>query len=281
MFALCPKSYKTCELINTRPWSKDLGNQCTMAYYHCSKKTCDEVKTWSEKRKLCDPIKCEPYEVYDHKLKCCIKSNHKLKEYKKQTKQTTNISKGSKTRINKTLKGFNKGVGGSPVYINEKNRKFCRNSRSRNGEICFMTYQNARYFCETKAKKLPSVNTFKGLINSKNSWGFYNWSTIKLYTISPDDTSVEYFSYEYQPSHILDILVYKKKLLNNKYKSEVFTGYKRGIWVGEYCYEEEKIAYDRHGRLIASTCKYSPSNGVFSFGHPPIESAAVFCIEDK
>lgn len=274
--SICPKSYKTCELIHTRPWSKDLGNQCTMAYYHCSIKTCNDTETWSEKRKICDPINCEPYEIYDHKLKCCIKSNRKLKEYKEQQEGITS----QKIRLNKSLTGFVKSAGGKPIYIDDKNRKYCRNSKSMNGELCLMTYQNAKFYCKIKGKKLPSVKKFQKFTNSKNTWGYSNWSTIKIYTISPNDISGEDFIYEYEKNLILDIITYKKKLLGNQYKSEVFNGFNNGIWLDEYCHDEESIAYDKDGEPFTSTCKYFPSNGAYEYGYPPVSYAAVIC-EDK
>ena len=85
LFGMCIKSKKTCKLVYSRLWSKDLGNQCTYNRYICEERFCDgSVISTAEDRKTCDPITCKPYEEYDPSLKCCIKSNIKWRKYKDQ-----------------------------------------------------------------------------------------------------------------------------------------------------------------------------------------------------
>jgi hypothetical protein len=286
--AACPRSKEFCELIYTRPWSKDLGSQCTMMYYHCTKKTCSETKTWSEKRKRCDPIKCKPYEIYDYKLKCCIKSNRKLKVY---NKKLGNPYVG-KPYVGKeilyiqpkiSLPSFEKRAGGELIYINDKNRRHCRNSKAKDGEICLMTYQNAKYYCEKKGGNLPSVKNFLRLSKSKERWRTDKWTSLRIHTISPSDIYGRDFNYEYDENIKVNIVVSKKKTLaiihseKNRSYDEYFHGLDYGIWVNEYCYNITSERQDKDGTPLISTCKYFPTKGTYEYGYPSLATAPVIC----
>jgi hypothetical protein len=263
-FGMCINSSKTCKLINSRPWSKDLGNQCNLMYYHCTETFCDgTVKSTFENKKRCDPIRCEPYEDYNPSLKCCIKNNTKWKAYTEH-RYSRNTEGSTSTRLNwiMPIKNLENATNGELVYITKNNKKYCRNSKSNIGEICQMTYQNAKYYCNKVGGKLPSIKKLLNFNYNSNRSMTYSWSTIQIYVKKPSQNSGEELGYQYDPSIQLNFI--EKEL-------------HRGLWINEYCYEKESNAFNLNGDQIISTCTYIPSDGSFIYGNESLKTAAVMC----